>query len=315
MQKVSIREAFGKTLVKIGAQNPEVVVLVADVSSSLMTDYFGEKFPDRFFNLGIQEAGMVDVTVGFALAGMIPFTNTFAGLYLRTVEQIRTCVAYARTNVKIIGGYCGLSDFKDGPTHHSIVDIAVMRALPNMVVISPADATEVEKILPLVAEYDGPCYVRLSRADLPVVFDDNHQVEIGKGIVIKEGEDVALIGTGVMTWRCLEAAKILSGDGIDCTVINIHTLKPLDESLIIETAEKTGAIVTAEEHSIIGGLGSAVAEVLANNCPVVVERVGIADRFTETSLDFESLLDHYGMSVQDIVGAAKRAVHRKQKVK
>ena len=315
MQKVSIRETFGKTLVKIGAQNPNIVVLVADVSSSLMTGYFEKKFPERFFNLGIQEAGMVDVAVGFALAGMIPFTNTFAGLYLRTVEQIRTCVAYARTNVKIIGGYCGLSDFKDGPTHHSIIDIAIMRSMPNMVVVSPADATEVEKILPLVTDYDGPCYVRLSRADLPLVFDDHHKVEIGKGIVIREGEDVTLIGTGVMTWRCLEAAKILSSYGINCTVINIHTLKPLDESLIVEAAKETGAIVTAEEHSVIGGLGSAVTEVLANNYPVVVERVGIADRFTETSLDFESLLDYYGMSVRDIVEATKRAINKKRKAK
>ncbi|MBE0479258.1 transketolase family protein, partial [Candidatus Aerophobetes bacterium] len=177
MEKASFREAFGKTLVEVGAENPNVVVLVADVSSSIMTDYFAEKFPERFFNVGIQEAGMVDVAVGFALAGMVPFVNTFAGLFLRALEQIRTCVAYARTNVKIVGGYAGLSDFKDGPTHHSIMDIAVMRAMPDFVIVGPSDATEVKKLLPLVAKHDGPVYIRISRADTPVIFSDEHEVE------------------------------------------------------------------------------------------------------------------------------------------
>jgi len=315
MQKVSIRETFGKTLVEIGEKNPDVVVLVADVSSSLMTDFFAESFPDRFFNLGIQEAGMVDVAVGFALAGMIPFTNTFAGLYLRAIEQIRTCVSYARTNVKLVGGYCGLSDFKDGPTHHSIIDIAVMRSMPNMMVVAPADATEVKKLFPLVTEYNGPVYVRLSRADLPLVFEEDHEVELGKGVLIQEGKDVTIIGNGVMVSRCIEAANILSGEGISCRIINIHTIKPLDTSIVKEAAELTGAIVTAEEHSIIGGLGSCVAETLCDNYPVPLVRVGIADRFTGTSLNFESLLDHYGMAVEDIVKAAKLALKRKEKNK
>lgn len=313
MEKASFREAFGKSLVEVGTANPNVVVLVADVSSSVMTNYFAEKFPERFFNVGIQEAGMVDVAVGFALAGMIPFVNTFAGLFLRTMEQIRTCVAYAKTNVKLVGGYCGVSDFKDGPTHHSIVDIAVMRAMPNLVVVGPADATEVKKILPLVAEYDGPVYMRISRADTPLVFDEDYKVEIGKGVVVQNGDDLTLVGNGVMLLRCLEAAKILAKEGISCRVINIHTVKPLDISLLQQAAEETGAIVSAEEHSIIGGLGSAVAEALADFYPVPLERVGIADTFAETALDFESLLDHYGMGVNDIVGAAHRALRRKEK--
>lgn len=313
MEKASFREAFGKSLVEVGIGNPNVVVLVADVSSSVMTNYFAEKFPERFFNVGIQEAGMVDVAVGFALAGMIPFVNTFAGLFLRTMEQIRTCVAYAKTNVKLVGGYSGVSDFKDGPTHHSIVDIAVMRAMPNLVVVGPADATEVKKILPLVAEYDGPVYMRISRADTPLVFDEDYKVEIGKGVVVQNGDDLTLIGNGVMLFRCLEAAKILAKEGISCRVINIHTVKPLDISLLQQAAEETGAIVSAEEHSIIGGLGSAVAEALADFYPVPLERVGIADTFAETALDFESLLDHYGMGVNDIVGAAHRALRRKEK--
>jgi len=312
MEKVSFRKAFGKSLVEVGAKNPDVVVLVADVSSSVMTDYFAEKFPERFFNIGIQEAGMVDAAVGFALAGMVPFVNTFAGLFLRTVEQIRTCVAYARTNVKLIGGYAGISDFKDGPTHHSIMDIAVMRAMPNLTVIVPADAVEVKKILPLVAEYDGPVYMRISRAETPIIFDNTHKVEIGRGVLVQDGNDVTLIGNGVMVSRCLEAAKILAKEGISARVINIHTIKPLDVFLVKKAAEETGAIVSAEEHSIIGGLGSAIAEVLSGFYPVPLERVGIADTFTETALNFESLLDHYGMAVEDIVKAAHRALKRKE---
>jgi transketolase len=313
MEKASFREAFGKSLVEVGIGNPNVVVLVADVSSSVMTNYFAEEFPERFFNVGIQEAGMVDVAVGFALTGMIPFVNTFAGLFLRTMEQIRTCVAYAKTNVKLVGGYSGVSDFKDGPTHHSIVDIAVMRAMPNLVVVGPADATEVKKILPLVAEYDGPVYMRISRADTPLVFDEDYKVEIGKGVVVQNGDDLTLIGNGVMLLRCLEAAKILVKEGVSCRVINIHTVKPLDISLLQQAAEETGAIVSAEEHSIIGGLGSAVAEALAGFYPVPLEQVGIADTFAETALDFESLLDHYGMGVNDIVEAAHCALRRKEK--
>jgi len=313
MEKTSFRKAFGEALVECGTKNSNVVVLVADVSSSVMTSYFAEKFPERFFNLGIQEAGMVDVAVGFALARMIPFVNTFAGLFLRTVEQIRTCVAYAKTNVKLIGGYAGLSDFKDGPTHHAIMDVAVMRAMPNLTVVAPADATEVKKILPLVAEYDGPVYMRISRAETPVVFDDTHKVEIGKGVLLQDGSDVTLIGSGVMVFRCLEAAKILSKERISARVINIHTIKPLDVSLVRKAAEETGSIVSAEEHSIIGGLGTAIAEILSDFCPVPLERVGIADTFTETSLDFESLLDHYGMRVNDIIEAAHRALRRKEK--
>jgi len=311
-ERVSVRKAYGQALAKYGAINPDVVVIVADVSSSVRTDYFAEKFPQRFFNIGIQEAGMVDTAVGFALAGMVPFVNTFAGLFLRAVEQIRTCVAYARTNVKLVGSYAGLSDFKDGPTHHSIIDLAIMRSMPDMTVVVPADAIEVEKMVPAVAEYDGPVYLRISRADMPAVFDEEHEVEIGKGVIVREGSDVTLISNGAMVSHCLEAAKLLTDERIDARVVNMHTLKPLDVSMVKEAAE-TGAIVTAEEHSIIGGLGSAVAEVLGSQYPVPLERVGIADTFTETALDPESLLDHYGMAIEDIVKAARCAIKRKGK--
>jgi transketolase len=313
IKKVSIRKAFGEALADYGAINSNVVVVVADVSASVQTEYFAERFPERFFNVGIAEQGMVDTGVGLALGGMIPFVNTFAGLMLRAVEQIRTCVAYAKTNVKIIGGYAGLSDYKDGATHYSIMDIAIMRAMPEMVVMVPADANEAKKMVPLVAEYDGPVYLRIGRAEIPLVFNDDHKVKIGKGIIVREGKDVTLIGNGVMVFRCLEAAKLLAEEGIGARVINMHTIKPLDISLVKQAAEDTEAIITAEEHSIIGGLGSAVAEVLGKYHPVPLEQVGIADSFVETALDPESLLDHYGMKVNDIVQATYRALKRKKR--
>ena len=306
------RKAYGEALAEYGATNPNIVVLAADVSSSVLTTYFAQKFPERFFNVGIAEAGMVDNAVGLALGGTIPFVNTFAALLLRATEQIRTCVAYAGTNVKLIGGYAGLSDFKDGPTHHSIVDVAVMRAMPNITVLVPADSIEAKKMIPLVAEYEGPVYMRISRAEMPIIFDDNHKVEIGKGVVVRNGRDITVIANGHMLSRSLEAANLLSSRGIEARVVNIHTVKPLDIPLIRKCAEETGAVVTVEEHSIIGGLGSAVAEVLVRECPVPVEMVGIADKFTETALDHDSILDHCGMSVEDIVKAVQRALGQKK---
>ena len=306
------RKVFGEALAEYGATNPNIVVLAADVSSSVLTTYFAQKFPERFFNVGIAEAGMVDNAVGLALGGTIPFVNTFAALLLRATEQIRTCVAYAETNVKLIGAYAGLSDFKDGSTHHAIIDVAVMRAMPNMVVLVPADSVEAKKMIPLIVQHQGPVYVRISRAEMPIIFDDNHKVEIGKGVVVRNGRDVTLITNGHMVSRSLEAANLLSSRGIEARVVNIHTVKPLDIPLIRKCAEETGAVVTVEEHSIIGGLGSAIAEVLVRECPVPVEMIGIADTFVETALDHDSILDHYGMSVEDIVKAAQQALGQKR---
>lgn len=313
MNKTLIRKAYGEALADYGAVNPSVVVIAADVSSSVLTSFFAERFPDRFFNVGITEQAMVDVAVGFALGGMIPFANTFAALFLRTVEQIRTSVAYAKTNVKIVGGYSGLSDFKDGPTHHAESDIAVMRSLPNMTVLEAADAIEAKKMVPVVAEFEGPVYLRISRAETPVLFDESHKVEIGKGVTVRDGGDVTLIASGVMVSRCLEASGILHNEGISARVTNMHTIKPLDVYMVEKAAVETGAIVTAEEHSTIGGLGSAVAEVLGEKYPTVLERIGIADTFTETSLAYEELLDHYGMGVKDIVEATRRVMKRKNR--
>jgi len=307
-EKLSMRIAYGQALADYGEINPDVVVLDADVSASTQTHYFAARFPDRFFNVGVAEAGMVDVAVGFALGGKIPFANTFASLIsLRAAEQVRTCVAYARTNVKLAAAYSGLSDSKDGPTHHSVFDLAVMRAMPNITVVVVADATEARKLVPAVAEYDGPVYLRLSRAEVPVIFDDDHVVKIGQGVTLREGKDVTLIGTGIMVGRCLEAGNLFADEGIQARVLELHTLKPLDEALIVQAAEETGAIVTAEEHTIIGGLGGAVAEVLSTRCPVPIMRVGIPDTFTESG-PYEPLLDRYGMGVTDIVTAARQAI-------
>ena len=308
----SIRDAYGRALADYGEINPDVVVLDADLSVSTRTRYFAQRFPNRFFNLGVAEQGMIDVAVGLALGGKIPFANTFAFLIsLRAAEQVRTCVCYARTNVKLAAAYGGLSDSKDGPTHQAICDLAVMRSLPNIVVMVVADAVEARKAVPVVAEYDGPVYLRLSRAEVPIIFDEDHILKIGEGVVLKDGGDVTLIGTGIMVGRCLEAAEALEKEDIKARVLEIHTLKPLDKNLIIKAARETGAIVTAEEHSVIGGLGGAVAETLSESYPVPIERVGIQDTFTESGPYF-SLLEKYGLGVMDIVKAAKRAVSKKR---
>lgn len=305
------RQIFGEALAEYGVENKKVVVVTADVSSSVMTTLFAQKNPERFFNVGIAEAGMVDTAVGFALSGFIPFANTFAALLLRATEQIRTCVAYANTNVKIVGSFAGLSDAKDGATHHSIMELAVFRAMPNMTVIVPSDSIEARKMIPLMAELEGPAYIRISRAEMPIIFDESHKVEIGKGITVRDGNDVSIIANGHLLSRALEAADKLSSQGIKARVVNMHTIKPLDMPLLRKCARETGAIVTAEEHSIIGGLGSAVAEATADENPVPVKRIGVADKFTESSKELDPLLDKYGMAVDDIVKAAQQAVKQK----
>jgi len=307
-----MREAFGEALVEVGARHPEVVVLDADVCHSTRTLLFGERFPDRFFNLGIAEANMMDVAAGLATTGAVPWVSTFSFLAsLRAGEQLRTSIAYPRLNVKIAGGYAGLSDSFDGPTHQSVFDLAVVRAMPNMTVIVAADGPEAKAAVKAATAYPGPVYLRLSRAEVPVVFSEGEpEFEIGRGRVMRDGGDVTLVATGVMLARALEAAEQLAGEGVGARVIEIHTLKPLDERLLVATAEETGALVTAEEHSVIGGLGGAVAEVLGRRRPTPVEMVGLRDTFAESGA-YEPMLDAYGMSIEDIVAAAGRALERK----
>jgi transketolase len=307
------RQAYGQALAEYGAANPAVVVLDADVSSSTLTSYFAKRHPARFFNMGVTEASMVDVGVGLALGGKIPFVNTFAALLtLRACEQIRTCVAYAQANVKLVGGYAGISDYKDGPTHFAVNDMALMRAMPNLAVVAPADNLEAAKMVKVLAEYPGPVYMRISRAAVPDVFDASYEPKIGKGAVLRPGSDVTLVSTGYMAGRCKVAADLLAAEKIDVRLISMSTLKPIDTDLLCRAAAETGAMVTAEDHSIVGGLAGAVAEALAYNCPVPIEPIGLCDTFAQTGPDTESLMDACGLSVDDIVAAVKRVLKRKR---
>ncbi len=312
MAEIPQREAYGRALAEYGTINENIVVLDADTSSSTLTHFFGSKFPDRFFNIGIAEPCLVDFGVGMSLGGYVPFVNAFAAfLSLRAIEQVRTCVAYAETNVKLIGHYAGLSDFKDGPTHNCVVDLAVMRSLPNMTVIVPSDNNQIKNWIPIIAEHQGPLYFRMSRDKSILVHPEDVKPEIGKGMVLKEGSDVALIATGAMVGRCMLAAKLLEDSGISARVLEIHTIKPIDVEAICEAARGTGAIVTAEEHTILGGLGGAVAEVLSENCPTPMIRIGVKDRFSVTAKDADVLMDYMGLRVDDIVNAAKQVFKKK----
>jgi transketolase len=309
---VSMRKAYGRALVELGKARSDVVVLSADVSNSDHSYMFEEVFPDRFFNVGIAEQCLVDVAVGLAYSGLIPFANTFAFLFAtRALEMVRTHICYGEANVKLMGAYAGLSDSFDGPTHHSVTDIAIMRSLPNMTVVVPGDPVALTKLLPQVAEWPGPVFFRLNRNEVPVLFDDSYNPEIGRAITLRPGDDVTLICAGLMVSRCLEAAGALASEGVEARVLEAHTIKPLDTDSVLQAARETGALVTVEEHSVIGGLGGAVAEAVTDVYPVPVKRVGLADRFAETGPYFE-MLDRYGMSVEDIAAAARQAVAAKK---
>ena len=310
MKKVAIRDAYGEALKKLGLVNEKVIALEADVGASTKSVIFGKEFPDRYFNVGISEMNMTAMAAGFALEGFVPFVNTFASfLTTRGADPIQCLIAYDRLNVKLAGTYCGLSDSYDGASHHSITDMAFVRAIPGVAVVSVSDAVETEKAVFALTEYEGPVYLRLSRAPAPVIYDETLKFEIGKGIVLKEGSDVTIIATGTVLHKALEAAKLLSEEGIEAAVIDMHTVKPIDRELINSYAKKTGAIVTVEEHSIHGGLGSAVAEVLVQGCPVPVEIIG-AEEFAESG-DYEQLLEKYGYSSRAIGAACRKVMARK----
>jgi transketolase len=307
-----IRKAYGEALVALGADREDVVVLSADVQSSDFSYMFEATYPQRFINVGIAEPALVDVAVGLANSGKVPIANTFAFLFAtRALEMVRTHLCYGGANVKLAGAYAGLSDSFDGPTHQTISDLAILRSLPNMTIVVPADSLAVKKLLPQVAAWDGPAYFRLCRNELPQIFTDAYEPVIGKGIVLMEGDDATVIACGVMVARAIEAAQLLAAEGMRVRVVEMHTIKPLDTDLITRCAKETGAIVTAEEHSIIGGLGGAVAECVSQESPVPVERVGVNDTFTESG-PYADLLNKYGMSVDAIVAAVERVVARKQ---
>jgi len=301
---MATREAYGKALVELGAKNKDVVVLDADLSKSTKTADFQKVYPDRFFNIGISEQDMMVTAAGLATCGKIPFASTFAIFATgRAYEQVRNSIGYPHLNVKIAATHAGITVGEDGATHQSIEDISLMRGIPGMVVINPADAEETRQAIFAAAEHYGPVYIRLGRMAVPDIHDQNYKFQLGKGEVIREGKDIAIIATGVMVAIAIEAADKLKEEGIEATVVNIHTIKPIDKDLIVEVAKKTGKVITAEEHSIIGGLGSAVAEVLSEEYPVKVKRIGIKDQFGQSGSPKE-LLKHYGLTAEDIVKAA-----------
>ena len=305
------REAYGEALRELGGQNENIVVLDADLSGSTKTAMFKKVYPTRFFNAGIAEQSMIGTAAGLAAAGKIPFASTFAVFATgRAFEQIRNSVCYPKLNVKIAATHSGLTVGEDGATHQAIEDVAIMRSLPNMTVVVPADAAEAAAAVRFAAEYNGPMYIRLGRSGVPDVFDETYEFKFGKAVTLKEGKDVTLIGMGIMTSAALEAAEMLAEEGISATVLNMPTIKPIDEDAIVAAANATGAIVTCEEHSIIGGLGSAVAEVLAEKASARLVRVGVKDTFGESGKPAD-LLKKYGLTAADIVAAAKQAIANK----
>ncbi len=311
MSNIATRDAYGKALVKLGQINDKVVVLDADLSKSTKTYDFGKEFPNRFFNMGIAEQNLIGAACGFATAGKIPFASSFAMFATgRAFEIIRNSVCYPKLNVKVCATHAGLTVGEDGASHESVEDISIMRSIPNMTVLVPADGVEAEQMIIEVANTYGPMYVRLGRSAVPTIFDENYKFQIGKGAVIKEGTDVAIIACGIMVNEAIIAAKELEAEGINAKVINMSTIKPIDKELIISAAKETKAIVTAEEHSIIGGLGSAVSEVVAEEYPVIVRKVGVKDVFGESGTP-QALLEKYGLTAKEIVVAAKDAISKK----
>jgi transketolase len=309
---LATREAYGEILKELGGKHKNIVVLDADLSKSTKTAVFAKAFPERFFNVGIAEQNLMGIGAGLAAGGKIPFVSTFAMFAAgRAFEQIRNSICYPKLNVKIAATHAGLTVGEDGASHQSIEDISLMRSVPNMTVIVPADAEETRKAVAFAAEYDGPVYIRLGRMAVPDLFSSDYQFEHGKAVQLVNGTDVTLIATGIMVGSAKEAAKQLKEAGISARVLNIHTIKPIDQDAIIKAAADTGAIVTCEEHSIIGGLGSAVAEVLVENYPVPMERVGVKDTFGESGTP-STLLVKYQLTADDIALAAKKVINRKK---
>lgn len=306
MSKVATRDAYGKKLMALGALHENIVVLDADLSKSTKTCDFAGKFPERFINMGIAEQNMMGVAAGLAAAGKVPFASTFAMFAAgRAFEIVRNSICYPKLNVKICATHAGITVGEDGASHQAVEDMAIMRAIPNMVVLNPSDGVSTEAAIEAAYRHQGPVYVRLGRAAVPLVYTpETLQFEIGKGIQISDGSDVTLIATGIMVNEAMKAAETLKAEGISVRVIDMHTIKPIDTEIILKAAKETKAIVTCEEHSVIGGLGSAVAEVLAEQCPTRLKRVGIKDTFGESGKPDE-LMKKYGLTFDFIVSAVK----------
>nr|UWI48886.1 transketolase family protein [Clostridioides difficile] len=301
---VATREAYGQALKEL-AENKDIVVLDADLGKATKSISFKEAAPDRFFDMGIAEGDMIGTAAGLATCGKIPFASTFAIFAAgRAYEQIRNSVAYPNLNVKIAATHAGVTVGEDGGSHQAIEDISLMRGIPNMVVINPADGIEAKKAIFSVVDYNGPVYIRLGRANTEDIHNDDYNFKIGKGEILRQGSDVAIIATGIMVSKAIESAELLSEEGIEAMVVNISTIKPIDSELIVEVAKSTGKVVTVEEHSVIGGLGSVVTEILSDKYPIVVKRIGINDEFGQSG-NPESLLNYYGLTVENIVNSVK----------
>ncbi len=309
---IATRESYGNILIELGKENKDIVVLDADLSKSTKTAGFAKHFPKRFINAGIAEQNLMGMAAGLATTGKIPFASTFAVFATgRAFEIIRNSICYPKLNVKIAATHAGITVGEDGGSHQSIEDIAIMRSLPHMKIIVPADDVETRQAVRAAAHIDGPVYLRLGRLGVPPIFDENHTFTFGKGNVLKDGKDITIIGMGLMISKCLKAAELLKQEGISARVINISTIKPIDEELIIQAAKETKRILTVEEHSVIGGLGSAVCDVLSTHYPVPVVKIGMNDTFGESGKP-EELLTKYGLTVENIYDMAQKTVNNKK---
>lgn len=308
MNNISLREAFGKALVKVGERRGDFVVLDADVAGGTCTHYFREAFPDRFIQCGIAEQNMMSVAAGLSTVGITPIVTTYAVFAsMRAIEQARNSIAYPNFNVKIVASHLGLDTGPDGPTHQCMEDIAIYRAIANFTVVGPGDPSEVEGALEAILDHKGPVYMRTGRSPVPSVLKADNGFRLGRGSVIKGGDDATIIATGIMVHRALAAAYVLEEEGLSVRVVNISTLKPIDEELIIDCAKETGRIVTAEDHNVMGGLGGAVAEVLSQRAPVPMGMVGIRDTFAESGSP-EDLAKKYGLTALDIAAKVKEVL-------
>ena len=311
--KIATRGAYGEALVELAEQYPELVVFDADLANATMTKGFAAKYPERFFDMGIAECNMTGVAAGMAACGFKPFTNTFAIFASgRAWEQVRNSIAYPGLNVKVVGSHGGLSVGEDGATHQSVEDLALMRTIPGMLVVNPCDGNEMKQAVRALLEYDGPAYLRLGRAAVETVTDEieGYKFELGKGATLKDGTDVTVIATGMMVQLALKAAEQMAAEGVSVRVIDMHTIKPLDGELVLKAAKETGCIVTTEEHSVIGGLGGAVAEFLSENCPTPLVRHGVNDEFGRSGTA-AAVLEAYGLTAAVLCDKIREALKKK----
>lgn len=311
MDPKATREGYGDALAELAAKNKNVVALDADLNDSTRSDYIKKADPSRFISMGIAEQDMIGTAAGLAVSGKMPYASTFAVFSERAFEFVRNIVSRNKLNVKIAGSHAGIHTGEDGKSAQAIEDIAIYRALPNMVVVQPCDYIETKKAVHALADYKGPSYMRLLRNPLPIIHDENYKFKIGEGKILRKGKDAVIFATGTMVHESLKAAEILKESKIDVCIVNIHTIKPIDEKLIIDLAKKTNCVVTAEDHNVIGGLGSAVAEVLSENYPCIMKRIGVEDKYGESGKPAE-LYDKYGLSAKHVAEKVKEVVKKKK---